>query len=162
MSAPKIFILVLFLLALLFVIAINIGATHTDDQTFQTPAWLTGFGNLLASPQPLKLTDLQPSTKSCLQPGKLVVATGTTCVFAIQESSFTQRVISLRFVQGASATLMLTNQEGILPIQQPLTKIGDVTNTDLKVYPGKAHAMFSITCPNAVGGGASSCVLAAK
>jgi hypothetical protein len=158
MRNKKILLFILCLLGLLFIMSITIGATRSDDQTFQEPGWLSSLGNLMAKPQSLQLADLKPTTASCLQQGKLVVPAGTTCIFAIQQSSFTQRVVSLRLIQGTSATLMLTNQEGIPPIQQSLPDTGAQTNTDLKIYPGKAHGQLSIQCLNPEG--ASACLLA--
>ncbi|GCF09778.1 hypothetical protein [Dictyobacter arantiisoli] len=160
MRNKKILIFILCLLVLLFIISITIGTTHSDDQTFQEPDWLSSLGNLMAKPQPLQLADLKPSTASCLQQGKLVVPAGTTCIFAIQQSSFTQRVISLRLIQGTSARLILTNQEGIPPMQQTLPDTGAQTNTDLNIYPGKEYGQLSIQCLNPEG--ASACLLAPK
>jgi hypothetical protein len=150
MSGPKIFIAALFLIGLLFVVGINLGATHSDDQKFQTPSWVTGFGEALTSPQPLKIADLSPTAASCLQQGRFVVPVGSDCTFAIKQSSFALRVVALQLVQGTSARVTLT-QEDTLPVQQPLTGAGSTTDADLKVYPGKAHGMLRIECVNAEG-----------
>jgi hypothetical protein len=158
-NSTKIFIAVLFLIGILFIVGINIGAAHSNDQTFSTPGWLTGLGATLAHPQPLKLSDLSPISASCLQQGRFAVPTGNTCLFAIQQSSFALRVVTLQLVQGTSA-IMTLSQEQALPVQQSLMGTGTTTNADLKVYPGKAHGMLAIKCLNA--GGAHACLLQLK
>jgi hypothetical protein len=159
MNSQKIFLIVLFIIGVLFIIDINLGATHSDDQTFQKPSWLTGLGGALANPQPLKLAELSPERARCLLRGNFVVPALQTCTFAIQQSSFTLRAVTLQLVQGASATVKLT-QEAMLPVQQSLTKATTTTNADLKVYPGKAHGTLSIACLDA--GGVSACLFKLK
>jgi len=158
-NGTKIFIGVLFLIGILFIVGINIGAAHSDDQTFSTPGWVTSLGGTLAHPQPLKIADLSPISANCLQQGTFVIPAGNTCTFAIQQSSFAQRVVTLQLVQGVSAMVTLT-QEQALPVQQSLPGTGATTNADLKVYPGKAHGMLAIKCLNA--GGAHACLLQLK
>ena len=161
MGGPKIFIAILFLIGILFVVGINLGAAYTpsDNQTFQKPAWVTSLGGVLSRPQPLKLADLSPMSASCLQQGRFVVPMGSTCTFAIKQSSFAQRVITLQLVQGISAIVTVA-QEEMLPVQQTLTGAGAMTNGDLKVYPGKAHGTLGIECTNA--GGLPACLLQLK
>jgi hypothetical protein len=159
MRGQKIFIALLFLIGILFIIGINIGATHSDDQNVQTPGWLSSLGTRFVSSQPLKTADLSPTPASCLQQGKFVVPVGDTCTFAIQQSSFTSRVFAVQFVQGISATVTLT-QEEVMPAQQSLTEAGARTNIELKVYPGKAHGTLAIKCLDA--GKASACLLELK
>lgn len=159
MSSQKIAIIVLFLIGILFIIGVNLGASHADDTQVQTPSWLTGFGGALAKPQPLKLADLSPEPVSCLQQGKFVIPVGSTCIYAIAQSPFALRVAALQLVQGTTATVALT-QENTLPVQQSLTGARTTTTSDLTIYPDKAHGTLTIQCPNA--GGAPACLLALK
>jgi hypothetical protein len=159
MSSAKVFIAVLFLIGILFVIGINLGAAHSNDQTFQTPAWVNGLGSSLANPQPLKVADLNPTPASCMKQGGLVVLTGKICTFAIKQSSFTLRVVLLHLEQGTSATVTL-QQEEMLPVQQTLTSAKTTTNADMKIYPGKAQGTLDITCLD--GGSTHSCLLVFK
>src|SRR5579883_605622 len=154
-SATKVFIIILFIIALLFVISINLGALHSDDHTFQKPAWLNSIGATLANPQPLNVADLHPGAANCLQQRKLIVQAGGSCTFTIQKSTFAVRVARIRLAQGASAQVSLS-QEDTLTVQK--TFPGDAaTQNDLKVYPGKAHRPLVIQCTNA--GGLAACVL---
>ncbi len=162
MSVPnstKIFIGVLFLIGILFIIGINIGAAHSDDTTFSTPGWVNSLGGTVAHAQPLKITDLSPVSGSCLQQGSFVILPGNTCTFAISKSSFTQRVVTLQLVQGASAMVTLT-QEQALPVQESLSGVGAMTSAEMKVFPGKAHGMLAIQCLNTVG--APACLFQLK
>jgi hypothetical protein len=159
-NGPKIFIAVLFLIGILFIVGINLGAAHSDDQTFNPPAWINGLGTAVARPQPLMLADLSPTPASCIQQGKLVVPLGKACTFAIHQSLFALRAVTLQLVQGASTTVTLT-QEKALPIQQSLSQTHSTTDTEqMRVYPGKAHGMLVIECTDA--GGASTCLLELK
>jgi hypothetical protein len=160
MRGLKIFLILLFLIGILFIIGITLGSTHSDDQSVQTPGWLSNFGSRFIGPQPLKVADLSPTLSSCLQQEKFVVPVGSTCTFAIHQSTFAQRVATMQLVQGASVTITLT-QEETMSEQQSLSGSGaTTTNTDLKVYPGKAHGMLSIACLDA--GGAPACILGLK
>lgn len=159
MKGLKIFLIVLFVVGILFILSITLGSAHADDNNAQTPGWLSGFGARFVGPQPLKLTDLHPTPASCLQQGNLVTPAGGTCTFAIQQSTFTQRQIMAQLVQGSGVTLILT-QEQTLPVQESLTGTGATTNTDLKVYPGKTHAVLTIQCQASKE--ASACLLALK
>lgn len=160
MNGLKIFLVVLFVIGILFIIGITLGSNHSDDKNAQTPDWLNGFGARFVGPQPLKLADLSPTPASCLQQGNFVVPAGSTCTFAIQQSTFTQRRVTVQLIQGTSATVALT-QEQTVPVQESLTGAGTITKTDdLKVYPGKAHAVLTIQCQGA--GGAPACLLELK
>lgn len=158
MSSSKVFIAAFFLIVVLFVVGINLGALHSDDRTFQKPAWLSGIGGILVSQQPLKLADLDPMPANCLARGSIDVASGSSCTFAIRQSSFTLRIVTLQLVQGNSAMVTLS-QEEMLPVQQSL-KAHATTNADLKVYPGKAHGMLLVKCLD--GGNVAPCLLALK
>ena len=155
-NSTKIFIGVLFLIALLFIVGINIGAAHSDDITFSTPGWLSGPGGTLAHAQPLKVADLKPVAGTCPQQSSFVILPGKSCTFAIAKSSFTARVVTLQLMQGTSARVTLT-QEQVLPVQEPLASTGAMTDDKLKVYPGKAQGMLTIECLSAVGG--PTCIL---
>lgn len=158
MNSQKIAIIVLFLIGILFILGVNLGASHTDDTKFQTPSWLSGLGGALAKPQPLQLADLHPQAASCLQRGQFVVPLGSACSFAIAQSPFALRIITLQLARGALATVSVTlTQEQALPVQQSLTTAGTTTTSDLKVYPGKVHGILTIQCTNA--GGAPACLL---
>jgi hypothetical protein len=159
MNSQRIALIVLFLIGILFIIGVNLGASHTDDTHVQTPSWLSGLGGALTKPQPLKLADLSSERASCLQQGKFVISVGSACVYAIAQSQFTQRAASLQLVQGTSATVILA-QENVLPVQQSLTGAGATTTSNLIVYSSKAHGTLTIQCLNA--GGAPTCLLALK
>ncbi len=158
-NSTKVFIVVLFLIGILFIIGINIGAAHSDDTTFSTPGWVNGLGGTLAHAQSLKTGDLSPVAGNCLQQGKLVILPGNTCTFGISQSSFTSRVVTLQLVQGTSAMVTLT-QEQTLPVQESLSSTNTMTGANLKVYPGKAQGMLAISCLSTSGG--STCVLQLK
>lgn len=160
MKGLKFFLVILFIVGLLFILATSLGASHSDDQSAQAPNWFSNLGAKLVISQPLKVADLSPTPPSCLQQGLLSVPAGTTCTFAVQQSTFTQRVVTLQLMQGANATITLT-QEQIIPVHATLTGVGaTTTTTDLKVYPGKAHGMLIIQC--AATGGATACLLKLK
>ncbi len=142
MSGPKIFLIALFVIALLFVVSINLGATHADDATFSVPGWATGLHHT----QPLQIGDLTSTPATCLQATEIVVPAGSTCLFTIQQSSFAERFVALQLIQGVSAVAKLT-QENILPVQQSLSGVNAKTDaSQMKVYPGKAHGMLSVEC----------------
>lgn len=146
MKGLKIFLVVLFIVGLLFILSLSLGASHSDDQSAQAPNWLTSLGAHIVISQPLKLADLSPTPASCIQQGVLSVPAGATCTFAVQKSTFTQRIATLQLLQGASAKITLT-QEQVLPVHATLTGVDATTTTsDLKVYPGKAQGMLTIQC----------------
>jgi hypothetical protein len=159
MRSPKVFLALLFVIGVLFVVGLNLGAIHPDDQTFQPPGWVTGLGGVLVIQQPLKVGDLRPAPASCLQRDTLVVPLGSVCTFGIGESPFTLRLVSLQLIRGTSATVILT-QEETLPVQKTLMGAGTKTDTNFKVYPSKAHGALSITCLRTEG--APACLLALK
>lgn len=145
MNGLKIFLVILFIVGILFLIGTNLGSTHSDDQSAQTPDWLSHLGATLVISQPLKLTDLSSTSPNCLQQGKFVVPAGSSCTFAIKQATFVQRVATVQLAQGASAQVTLT-QEKTLPVQESLSGAGAVTDANLKVYPGKAHGALTIQC----------------
>lgn len=159
MKGLKIFLVLLFVVGILFILGVTLGSGHSDDNSAQTPGWLSNLGARFVGPQPLKLADLSATPASCLQQGRFVAPAGSICTFAIQQSTFTQRKITVELLQGASATVTLT-QEQAVPVQESLTGAGATTNTDLKVYPGKVHAVLTIQCLGA--GGAPDCLLELK
>lgn len=159
MKSTKILIVVLLLIGALFIVGLNLGALHGDDQTFQTPNWTNGIGTALVSSQALQVGDLSPTPAQCLQQGKLVVAVGATCTFTIRQSLFAQRVVGLVLVAGTSATVSLT-QEEIIPVQQSLAGVNATTTADMKVYPGKTHGMLSVVCNSKEG--EPACLLTLK
>ncbi|HZU69824.1 MAG TPA: hypothetical protein VFA09_21305 [Ktedonobacteraceae bacterium] len=158
-NSTKVFIVVLFLIGLLFIVGINIGAAHSNDTAFSTPGWVNSLGGTVAHSQPLKLSDLTPVSGNCLQQGKFVISPGSACTFGISQSSFTSRVVTLQLVQGSPAMVTLT-QEQVLPVQERLSTAGVMSDANLKVYPGKAHGMLSIQCLSA--GGGPTCILQLK
>ncbi|MGH2507034.1 MAG: hypothetical protein ACRDHZ_06430 [Ktedonobacteraceae bacterium] len=160
MKGLKIFLVILFIVGILFIFGTGLGASHGDDQSAQTPSWLTNLGAKLVISQPLKLADLSPTPTSCLQQGVLTVPTGITCTFAVQQSTFAQRVATVQLLQGASAVITLT-QAQIIPAHATLTGAGaTTTTTDLKIYPGKAHGLLTIRCSAA--SNAATCLLKLK
>jgi hypothetical protein len=150
---------VLFLISALFVVGLNLGALHSDDQTFQMPGWVKGLGQALVGSQSLQLTDLSPMSAQCLQQGQLSVAATSSCTYAIRQSLLAQRVARLQLVAGTSVTVVLT-QEEMLPVQQALGGANTTTTADMKVYPGKTHGMLSIVCHAKAG--ESACLLTLK
>jgi hypothetical protein len=159
MNGFKVFLIILFLIGIVFIIGTTLGSTHSNDQSAQSPNWLSDLGAKLVVSQPLKLSDLSPTSASCLQQGNLVVAVGSTCTFAIHQSTFVQRTATVQLVQGTNATVTLT-QEKTLPVQESLSGAGAVTDTNLKIYPGKSHGVLEIQCLKA--GNAPSCLLKLK
>jgi hypothetical protein len=147
----KVFIVVLFLIGILFVVGINIGATKSSNLSFKELGWLSGdLGTALAHSQSLQLADLSPRSANCVQRGELVVPVGGTCTFDIKQSPFASRVVMLQLVKGTGATVKL-DQEQTLSGIQPLNGTNARTNNDkndMKIYPGKAHGMLSIECTN--------------
>jgi hypothetical protein len=159
MNGLKIFLVILFLIGIVFIIGTTLGSTHSDDQSVQTPSWLSDLGAKLVVSQPLKLSDLSPISSSCLQEGNIVVTAGNACTFAIHQATFVQRTATVQLVQGITASVTLT-QEKTLPVQESLNGSGAVTDTNLTIYPGKAHGVLEIQCLKA--GNAPSCLLRLK
>lgn len=145
MKGLKIFLIILFLIGVVFIIGTNLGSSHSNDQSVQTPAWLSNLGNRLVITQPLRLADLSATPASCVQQASFVVPEGTTCTFAINQSTFIQRVATVQLVLGAGASITLT-QEKMLPVQETLTGTDATTDTNMKIYPGKAHGILEIQC----------------
>ncbi len=161
MNSSKGFLVILFVIGIVFMSGTILGSTHSDDQSAQTPGWLSNLGAKLVVSQPLKLADLNlnPTSANCLQQGRFVVPVGGTCAFALKQSTFTQRTATMQLVQGTSATITLT-QEKTLPVQDSLSGAGAVTQTDLTVYPGKAQGVVEIHCLQA--DNAPACILKLK
>lgn len=145
MKGLKIFLVILFVIGLLFIVGTTLGSTHSDDQGTNAPGWLTNIEARLVISQPLKMADFKSPPANCVQQNYLLVAVGTTCQFAIKESSFIQRVATVRLLQGTSVVITLA-QEKVLPIQETLTATGAVTDNRLKMYPGKAQGVLEIQC----------------
>ena|SRR6185312_12349594 len=150
MSGTRIFIAILFVIGIAFVVGINLGAIHTDDQTFKTPDWLGKLGEIVAHPQSLKIADITPVSTSCLQQEKFILPLNTTCAFTIKKATFTQRTIKLRLVQGTNAMVTLF-QEDTLTVQESIAA-NATTKDDLEVYPGKAQGMLTLQCKGSEGG----------
>lgn len=159
MNGLKVFLVILFLIGIVFLIGTALGSTHNDDQSVQTPGWLSNLGAKLVVPQPLKLSDLSSIPEGCLQQEDFVVAAGRNCEFFIKQATFIQRVATVQLVQGTSATITLT-QEKTLPMQESLNGAGAVTDANLKVYPGKSHGILEIQCLEA--GSAPACLFKLK
>ncbi|HEY0752990.1 MAG TPA: hypothetical protein VGD98_03360 [Ktedonobacteraceae bacterium] len=158
MNSTKIFIALLLLIGILFVVGINLGAFHTDNQSFQTPSWVQNFGAALTQPQQLQLADLSSEPANCLQRGDLIVQAATTCSFALKKSAFSTRVIRLQLLQGSSATVALS-QEDTLTVRE--TILGNaVTQEDFKVYPGKSQGKLTLQCNDS--GGGTPCLFGLK
>lgn len=159
MNGQKMFLILLFVIGILYISGTLLGSTHNDDQSVQTPGWLSSIGTKLVISQPLKLADLKPTPASCLQQGNLVVLTGSTCAFAIQPATLIQRIATVQLVQGSSALVTLM-QEQIVPLQEALTTAHAVTTSDLKIYSGKSQGVLDIQCLKA--GEAPACLLQLK
>lgn len=159
MNGLKVFLVILFLFGIVFLIGTALGSTHNDDQSAQTPGWLSNLGAKLVVSQPLKLSDLSSVPANCLQQEDFVVAAGGSCEFSIKQATFIQRVATVQLVQGTSATITLT-QEKTLPMQESLNGAGAVTDANLKVYPGKSHGVLEIQCLEA--GNAPACLFKLK
>ena len=156
MRSTKIFIAILFLIGVLFEGGVMLGATHNDDQTYNIPPWVSDLGGLFASPQPVKMGDLQQIPNGCLQGGSFRVSVGGSCAILIKQSSFVLRKVLLKLVQGSSAMVTI-EQEGALPVHDSLGGIGEMTKDDLKVYPGKGQGTLVIQCLSS--GNSSDCQL---
>ncbi len=158
MNGLKVFLVILFLIGIVFIIGTVLGSTHSDDQSVQTPGWLSNLGAKLVVSQSLTLSDLSPTSTGCLQQEDFAVSVGSTCAFAIKQATFIQRVATVQLVQGSSAAITLM-QEKTLSVHESLTRAGMVTDANLKVYPGKAQGVLEIQCLKA---DTSACLLKLK
>src|SRR5579862_7259703 len=105
-NGPKIFIVVLFLIALLFVISINMAAANQNNTTLSTATWAS-----FPFSQALKIGDLKPAVPSCLNKEAITVPMGVTCTFNIQQSLLTERSVALQLVQGSSVNVVLMQEK---------------------------------------------------
>lgn len=142
MSNPKLLLVLLFLIGLLFVLSLTLGAMHQDDSTFQSPDW----AHLFVHSQSLKIGDLSSTTAPCLQGENLVVPQGSTCAVSISQSSFTEWTVELQLVQGNSASVKLT-QEKALPVEQTLAAPGATTDPkQMDLHPGQDQGTLNLAC----------------
>jgi hypothetical protein len=161
MTGPRIFIVVLILIAILFVVGIAAGATRKDDNKVSSSdlnaSWLEGLQARLAQPQPLTAQDIGVAAPtSCLQKEQLIVAPNQRCRFLIQRSSSPNaRRLALRLVEGASVALRL-EQKNAVTLEKNLPPSDSAKDKDWDVY--QEGGILSVTCTDS--GKAAACRLA--
>lgn len=146
MDAKTVFAL-LFLLAVLFVVGLSLGATHRDDQAgSESPAWVEGLGDLLVRKQPLEVDDLEPGVRSgCreqLRQGRFTLGQGQSCVLHVKEMDAgllaRTRTLDVQLVQGGSAQVafdprnedLLTTKHTLKPGAKPVElRVGEEGGT---------------------------------
>jgi hypothetical protein len=152
MTASKVFIIVLILIAVLFVAGIGIGFHQNDSQpdphNFTAPNWTNMLSDWL-SPS-LDLTTLTPVTGSCIQPAQkmFMLSPGTSCVLRVPSVKQNYRKLKLHLITGGSATLSYASPPGT---------DGDLSKQQL-TWPGKdpqsllalaAGGKLTLTCGSA-------------
>jgi hypothetical protein len=148
---PKVLIVLLIGLVVLFFVGIGCGLTgrnrSTNGADFDpgTPQTLT---SLFVKKQPLKAGDLAPN---CFSPGPCVILQGTTMQFAVQRSNDRLRQAKLSVVQGPAAGIDAAFPQ---PVEQGRSFAHrTIANqaTDTLDLDGNSGTM-TITCRGAPGG----------
>ena len=109
MTGPRIFIIILVLLAVLFIVVMGIGLRQNDAQpdahNFSPPDWTSSLGDWL-SPS-LDLTTVQVAAGACLQAVQktFTLAPGSNCKLQAPAASQKYRKVKLHRVAGASVTV---------------------------------------------------------
>jgi len=111
MTGPRIFIIILVLLAVLFIVGMGIGLRQNDAQPdkgkFSPPDWASSLDWLSPS---LDLTTVQVVAGTCLQaPQKTVtLQAGSKCELQVPAASQKYRKVKLHLVTGASVKVTYT------------------------------------------------------
>ena len=105
MDAKTVFAL-LFLIAVLFVVGLSLGAMRGDGEVGE-PSWVEGLRDLLVLKQPLEVDDLEPTTDSecrqSLRRGVFTLVPGRACTLDVRASSSKlprTRTLTLCLTQG--------------------------------------------------------------
>jgi len=112
MTASKLFIAVLVLIAVLFIVGIGIGLRQNDAQpdphNFSPPDWTNSLSDWL-SPS-LDLKTVQTVTGTCLQVGAktFTLAAGANCKMQVPSAGQTYRKVKLHLVTGTSVKVVYT------------------------------------------------------
>jgi len=112
MTASKLFIAVLVLIAVLFIVGIGIGLRQNDAQpdprNFSPPDWTNSLSDWL-SPS-LDLKTVQTVTGTCLQVGAktFTLAAGSNCKLQVPSAGQTYRKVKLHLVTGTSVKAVYT------------------------------------------------------
>ena len=140
----------LFLVAVLFVLGLSLGATHGDGGAGDHPDWIEGIGELLVLKQPLTVDDLAPPTENgCreqLRQGVFTLAPGRACRLDVRPDPGKlprSRTLALRLAQGimAEATLQ-PRSEDLLRTQHTLKPGAEPT----EVRVDREGGTLTITC----------------
>lgn len=106
MTGPRIFIIILVLLGVLFVVEEGIGLHQNDAQptnpnSYSPPSWTSSLDWLSPS---VDLTTVQAAPGTCLQAAQktIKVAAKSTCTLKVPTASSTYRKMKLHLVTGAS------------------------------------------------------------
>lgn len=140
MSQPRIAIIVLVLVAVLFAGFIVLGAApHDDKDTTGGPVpFLKGLLVRQASIQ-----DLSPDRAGCIQNGLLTVPPGSTCQFGIATSFFSVRKLSLTAAQPGSSPQLRVLQPGSPEVDKKTLASGE--SADFYAY--KKDSALEVSCP---------------
>ena len=129
---PKLLIVVVVFLVLLFAAGVSMGFTVGGDGGGGggfSPSWVTGLGDMMVREKALGAKDVDSADPAdCLErlrQGRLELAQGQRCHLTIAPSRERVRTVSLRLDQGSAAELRfdprgrgLTAKEGLDPSQR--------------------------------------------
>lgn len=163
-TAPKILLIGLLALALLFMGGLLLGTGHGSKEPADlSPGWIEAIQNTFARPAPLELSEIsEANPANCLRPdGKaLVVPLNKTCTYSLRKSSTNARRIIFNLAPPGVADLFLDQKiqgkDSVRARQTlPLSK-GNSDNPDhLDVYQeGGLLTAFCRPTP-----GVSQCIL---
>ncbi|MBN9389027.1 MAG: hypothetical protein J0I20_13455 [Chloroflexi bacterium] len=163
-TAPKILVVALVVLALLFVGTLFMGnGQNSGSASDLSPGWIQGIQQSLARPQLLDFSEITATTPTgCLRSSTktLVVAVNQTCAFTLAESSTNIRRLVFKISPTGVAKLTLSQKiqgKDAIEARQilPLSR-GDSDNPDhLDLY--QAGGILKVTC--LPGPGVSQCIL---
>ena len=149
MDAKTVFAL-LFLIAVLFVVGLSLGATHGDSEAGDNPDWIEGIGELLVLKRPLEVDDLTPPTENeCreqLRQGVFTLAPGRACVLDVQSDPSKlprMRTLALHLTQGILAEVALQPQNKDLLKAEHALKPGA---EPVEVRVDRAGGRLTVTC----------------
>lgn len=163
-TAPKILVVVLVALALLFVGTLFLGnGQNSGGDSDLGPGWITGIQQSFARSQPFDFKEISTAgPATCLRPDgqALVIAVNQTCVYTLAKSSTNVRRIVLKPGTAAVAQLFLAQKiqgKDAVEARQtlPLAKGGDDNPDHLDLY--QDGGTLKIKCEAAPG--ASQCLL---
>jgi hypothetical protein len=114
-KAPKIFIGVLVLLAIVYIVLVVLGSRNkSNGQADLSPNWVGNIQNVFAKPKPLELNalKLKPAQIGCLSPqsSSIAVPVGKSCIYQIGKSPDNVRRLRLQTGNNQIASLALTQK----------------------------------------------------